>query len=185
MDVTKAIKERRAYRSLAPVEITGDLSKGRAGRAQLFCSCFNNQPWRFVFVYDPDQLIKMHDTLSKGNEWVKAASLIIAVFSKPDLDCIIKDRKYYFFDTGMAVAAMILRATELGLIAHPIAGFSPKKAGEVLDIPEEMEIITLINIGKHAEKISPILSEQQIQAEKDRPERLPLAKFVYLNKYTP
>ncbi len=184
MDVFKAINERRAYRSLSSIKITDDLIRDLAGCAQLFCSCFNNQPWRFVFVYAPDQLAKMHETLSKGNEWARMASLIIVIFSKPDLDCVIKDRKYYLFDTGMATAAMILRATELGLVAHPIAGFSPKKVKDILDIPEEMEIITLVNIGKHDDQINPSLSEQQIQAEKNRPERLPLAEFVFINKYT-
>jgi nitroreductase len=183
MDVKQAIHSRRAYRSLAPVEITDDLIQDLAESAQLFCSCFNNQPWRYVFVYEPDRLKKMHDALSKGNEWARAASMIIAVFSKPELDCIIKDRKYYFFDTGMATAAIILRATELGLVAHPIAGFSPKKTREILGIPEDMEVITLVIVGKHAETISPVLSEWQAKAEKQRPERLPVEKIIYKNVY--
>lgn len=183
MDVKEAINQRRAYRSFEPVAITEDLIKDLAGCAQLFCSCFNNQPWRYVFVYDPEMLKKMHEALSPGNEWVHAASMIIAVFSKPEFDCIIKDRKYYLFDTGMATAALILRATELGLVAHPIAGFSPKKTKEILGIPDEMEVIALVNVGKHSDKTSPVLSEKQVRDEKQRPERLPLEKFIYMNRY--
>ena len=110
--------------------------------------------------------------------------MIIAVFSKPELDCMIKSRNYYQFDTGMASAAMILRATELGLVAHPIAGYSPKKTKGILGIPEDMEVITLIIVGKHSDTISPILSDKQREAEKKRPERLPLETFVYKNRYT-
>jgi len=165
MDVKQAIEKRRAYRSLEHIEITEDLIKDLAQSAQLFCSCFNNQPWRYVFVYDPEMLKKMHVALSQGNEWAQSASMIIAVFSKPELDCIIKDRKYYLFDTGMATAALILRATELGLVAHPIAGYSPKKVKEILNIPIEREVITLIIIGKHSEEINPLLSEKQMEAE--------------------
>jgi len=183
MTVKEAINQRRAFRSLAPTEITEELIRDLAQSAQLFCSCFNNQPWRYVFVYDPEMLKKMHTALSPGNEWAQAASMIIAVFSKPDLDCQIKERNYYFFDTGMATAALILRATELGLVAHPIAGFSPKKTKEILGIPDEMEVITLVNVGRHSDKINPVLSEQQIKAERQRPERLPLEKFIYLNSY--
>jgi nitroreductase len=183
MDVQRAIKERRAYRSLVPVEITEQLIDDLAQSARLFCSCFNNQPWRYVFVYDSDVLKRLHDALSSGNEWARAASMIIAVFSKPDLDCMIKDRKYYFFDTGMATAAIILRATELGLVAHPIAGFSPKKTRQILSIPEEMEVITLVIVGKHSKEISPILSEKQVAAEKERPPRLALSELVYRNRY--
>lgn len=183
MDVREAIDKRRAYRSLAPVEITEEIIDDLAGCAQLFCSCFNNQPWRYVFVYEKTMLEKMHDALSSGNAWARAASLIIAVFSKPDLDCIIKNRRYYFFDTGMATAAIILRATELGLVAHPIAGFSPKKAREILSIPDDMEVITLVIVGKHSETISPVLSDKQVAAEKKRPERKPLDQLVYRNRY--
>lgn len=183
MDVRQAIRERRAYRSLEPVEIDEQLVDDLAQSARLFCSCFNNQPWRYVFVYDSDVLMKMHEALSSGNEWARAASMIIAVFSKPDLDCMIKDREYYFFDTGMATAAIILRATELGLVAHPIAGFSPKKTRQILSIPEEMEVITLVIVGKHSKEISPVLSEKQVAAEKERPPRLSLSEFVYRNRY--
>lgn len=168
---------------MIPVEITEKLIDDLAGCARLFCSCFNNQPWRYIFVYDKDVLGKMHEALSSGNEWARAASMIIAVFSKPDLDCLIRDRKYYFFDTGMATAAIILRATELGLVAHPIAGFSPKKTKEILKIPEEMEVITLVILGKHSDTLSPVLSEKQIAVEKERPQRLPFSEFVYRNKY--
>jgi len=183
MNVKEAINERRAYRSLVPVEITEQVINDLAECAQLFCSCFNNQPWRYVFVYDKMMLEKMHEALSSGNAWARAASMMIAVFSKPDLDCMIKDRRYYFFDTGMATAAIILRATELGLVAHPIAGFSPKKTREILGIPDGMEVITLVIVGKHSDSISPVLSEKQVAAEKERPERIPLAKFVHRNSY--
>lgn len=183
MDVKEAINKRRAYRFLEHVDITEDLIRDLAQSAQLFCSCFNNQPWRYVFVYDPEMLKKMYGALSQGNEWAQSASMIIAVFSKPELDCIIKDRKYYLFDTGMATAALILRATELGLVAHPIAGYSPKKTKEILGIPDEMEIITLVIVGKHSDTMSPVLSNKQIEAERKRPERLSFDKFVYMNSY--
>jgi nitroreductase len=184
MNVEEAIRMRRAYRSLEPVEITGELIKTLAESAQLFCSCFNNQPWRYIFVYDKDILKELHSALSKGNEWAQSASMIIVVFSKQEYDCIMKDgRRYYLFDTGMATASMILRATELGLVAHPIAGFDPAKVKQILNIPEEMEVITLVIVGKHSERMNPVLSEKQIEAEKNRPERLPVEKFVWHNKY--
>jgi nitroreductase len=183
MDVIQAIKERRAYRSLDPVEISEDLVKDLAGSAILAPSCFNNQPTRFVFVYDPDILMKMREALSQGNKWAHAASMIIAVFSRKEDDCMIKDREYHQFDCGLASGLLILRATELGLVAHPIAGFSPKKTREILGIPEEYQVIALIIVGKHSEEISPVLSEKQVEWEKERPLRLPLEKFAFFNHY--
>jgi len=184
MDIIKAIRKRRAYRSLEPVKITKELVKDLARSAQLAPSCFNNQPWRFVFVYEPETLKNMFSALSQGNEWAKYSSMIIAVFSKKEDDCIIRDREYHQFDSGMGVGFLILRATELGLVAHPIAGFSPKKTREILGIPDEYQVITLIIVGKHSKQINPVLSEKQVEAEKTRPERMPLEKFVYFNRFT-
>ena len=183
MEVKEVIEARRAYRSLAPVSITKELIQDLATSAQLSASCFINQPWRFVFVYEPSVLKKMHEVLSSGNEWAHKASMIVAVLSKKDYDCIIRERVYHQFDTGMATAFLILRATELGLVAHPIAGYSPKKTREVLDIPDDIEVITLVIIGKHADKIDPVLSDKQRDAERERPKRLPLSAFVYHNSY--
>nr|MDO8135844.1 nitroreductase family protein [Candidatus Njordarchaeum guaymaensis] len=179
----QAIRERRAYRSLDPVQITEDLIKDLAECARLAPSCNNNQPWRFVFVHDPDVLQQLHSTFPRGNKWMEASSMIIAVFSNRNLDCIIGDRIYYLFDTGMATAFLILRATELGLVAHPVAGYDEAKVKQILKIPDDMTVITLVNIGKHSSSISAVLSEKQVLGEKQRPERLPLEKFAYINSY--
>ncbi|MCK5260650.1 MAG: nitroreductase family protein [Thermoplasmatales archaeon] len=136
-----------------------------------------------MFVYDPKVLKEMHEALSPGNEWANDASMIIVVFSKKEDDCVIRDREYYLFDTGMATGSLILRATELGLVAHPIAGYSPKKIREILGISDDHNVVTLVIVGKHSEKISPILSDKQAEAENKRPERIPLDKFVYINMY--
>jgi nitroreductase len=182
MDVKEAIEKRRAYRSLDSVEITDDLIKNLAESAKLSCSCFNKQPWNFVFIHDNDKLMEMRNALSKGNEWAYNASMIIAVFSKKELDCIIKEREYFLFDTGMAVGMMILRATELGLVAHPIAGFDEEKAKEILNIPPEMRLITLIIVGKHSTEIKKELNEHQAEGEKQRPPRKSFEEFAWIDE---
>jgi nitroreductase len=183
MDVKEAIKKRRAYRSLISVEITKDLIYDLAECARIAASCFNNQPWRYVFVYDKEMLEKMHEALSSGNEWAFKASMIIVVLGKKEDDCVIHDRIYYRFDIGMATCSMILRATELGLVAHPIAGYSSRKTREILGIPDDIDVIALVIVGKHSDKIDTVLSEKQVEAEKERPERKKIDDFVYINRY--
>ena len=85
MDVSKAIEQRRAYRSLSPVELSDDIINDLARNAQLSPSCFNKQPWKFVFVYGEDELSKLHETLPKGNAWARGGSMIIAAVVKPSL----------------------------------------------------------------------------------------------------
>ncbi|MBS3782299.1 MAG: nitroreductase family protein [Candidatus Thermoplasmatota archaeon] len=183
MDVKIAIHERRAYRALEKTEITDELIEDLAKHAQLSPSCYNNQPWNFVFVDDKEMLEKMQDVISPYNEWTKGASLIIAVFSKSEDDCEVDERSYHLFDTGMAAGFLQLRATELGLVAHPIAGYDEEETKELLDIPEEYRLITLINVGKHADEPTDYMTEDQIETEKERPEREDPEEFVYRDKY--
>lgn len=183
MEVHAAINERRAYRSLDPVDIEDHLIKDLAQHAALTPSCFNNQPWRFVFVHEPAVLKQLWPELSGGNSWATLGSMIIAVFSQKEDDCLIKGREYYLFDTGMATAFMILRATELGLVAHPIAGFKEKRVKEVLHIPQEYRLITLVIIGKKGDSPPVMLSEKQVESEAKRPPRLPFEQFAYVNRY--
>jgi nitroreductase len=183
MELMESINMRRAYRSLQPVEITEDLVRDLATAASLSASCFNNQPWRFVFAYEKEALEKVKGAMSKGNKWTFAASMIIAVCSRRDLDCPNKDRELYIFDTGMATAFLILRATEMELVAHPIAGYDEEKVKEALAIPADMTVITLVNVGKHLLPPNELLSEQQKEIEKTRPERKPLSDIMRLNRF--
>jgi nitroreductase len=182
--INKLIKERRSYRALGKIRVTKELVEDLAANAQLAPSCANKQPWHFVFVYEPEILEKLFLTLSAGNYWAKEASMVVAVFSKKDLDCISdQTREYYLFDTGMAAALMMIRATELGLVMHPIAGYSQSKAKEILKIPEEMTIITLLIVGKKTDDFSKITEKHQ-KIEATRPPRKPFKEFIWHNTYT-
>jgi len=183
MNVKEVIEKRRAYRSLDPVEIDENLIKDLASVAQIAPSCNNNQPWRFIFVYEKEQLEKLFKILPPTNNWIEKASMMIAVFSTPKYDCVIKERQYYLFDTGLAAAFIILRATELGLVAHPIAGFDEDKGKQILGIPNEMRLITFINIGKHSETVNPVLSENMKLGEKQRPPRKSFSETIYVNEF--
>ena len=175
MNVTDAIKARRAYRAIEPFQVTDELIRDLVFHASLAPSCFNRQPWRFIFLRDPS---KLFEALSRGNEWVRNAGMIVVVYSKRDDDCVVSGREYYSFDTGMAVAFMILRATELGLVAHPIAGYDEKKVKEVLGIPEEYTVITMIVMGKHNLERMELLTDKQREIETNRPPRFPFEEIA-------
>jgi nitroreductase len=185
LNVVDAIDVRRAYRSLEPMEITDDLIRDLARSAGLAPSCGNNQPWRFVFVRDKTQLSMVHAALPKSNKWIELASMIVAVFSRAGEDCNIKDRVYHQFDAGMGTAFLILRATELGLVAHPVGGYDEAAIKQALEIPDNYQIITLVNVGKHSSTIHPYLTEKQATIEPVRPARYPFDKYAFIDRYTP
>jgi nitroreductase len=179
------IRSRRAYRALEPRIISQEEIEKIAELVSLAPSCNNNQPWRFIFVQDSRKLQELTACLSRGNQWAKNASLIVAVFSKADLDCQIQNRDPYFtFDTGMATAYLILLLTEIGLVAHPIAGFNLEDSKKVLQIPTNMSLITLIIVGKHTQDIPELLSEKQRISEINQPKRNPLSEFTYFDVYS-
>jgi nitroreductase len=185
MDVKDAISRRRAYRSLEPFQVTEELVNDLAAAAHMSASCYNNQPWRFVFVYEREQLDRMDEALTKSNAWAKDASLMVVVLSKPDLDCQPKDRDYYLFDTGMATAYLILRATELGLVAHATAGYKSNRVREILDIPEEFTIVTIIHVGRLSSRVSEDLEDWQKDKERGSRIRRPLETVSHHNRFDP
>jgi len=72
----------------------------------------------------------------------------------------------------------MLAATEKNLVAHPIAGFDPQAARQVLALPEGAQVITLIIVGGPTQEISPVLADWQVKPEKERPARIPFEAFV-------
>ena len=182
MEVMDAIEARRAYRSLDPVSITENLIRDLARSAGLAPSCFNYQPWRFVFVKDPGVLKEIHGNLSKTNRWAELASMLVAIYSRADDDCKVRGRHYHQFDTGMAVGLMMLRATELGLVAHPFAGYKEKAVKGILGIPEDYQLIALVAVGKKSDVIHDLLNEDQKETEPRRPERKPFEEFAFIDR---
>ncbi|MFN4216187.1 MAG: nitroreductase family protein, partial [Brevinematales bacterium] len=98
-------------------------------------------------------------------------------------DCQLQGKDYAFFDTGMAVGSMLLAATELDLILHPIAGFDTNLAKQILRIPDDMILITLLIGGKKSDAISGELSPHQREAELSRPPRKALKEFVFVETW--
>ncbi len=183
MDVAEAVDRRRARRVLSEDRIEVDKVKALAEAARLSASCFNNQPWRFVFCTGKDSLDAVKGALSKGNAWATRAPLIIAVAAQPTDDCQLSDRRDYFlFDCGLAVGQLELRATEVGLIAHPIAGYDPAKVKSALGIPSEYTVITLVICGYPGTDDS-LLSDKQKEAEKRRPDRKPKGENIFLDRW--
>jgi nitroreductase len=180
MELNAVIDQRRSVRSFAPMQVSDALIEELATAAGRAPSCSNKQPWRFVFVRSPSMLERMIGTLAPGNAtWGKHASLIVAVWSQVDLDCRTPDgRDYFQFDSGMATAFLLLAATERNLATHPVAGFDPQAAREILALPAGAQVITLIIMGGRAREISPALVEWQVKAEAERSARLPFADFA-------
>lgn len=183
MEVVEAIRARRAKRALDSRPVEDEKIEALVEAARLSASCFNNQPWRVVICKGQEALGEIKGTLSKGNVWATRAPVILVVAARPPDDCQLSDRRDYFlFSTGLAIGQLELRATELGLIAHPIAGYDPLKAKGILGIPEDFVVITYVIVGYPSSDDS-LLSDKQKQSEAARPERKPVGENFFLDKW--
>jgi len=177
------IEKRRAKRALSEEKIPEEVLKRLMTAATYAPSCFNNQSWRFLAAANEQALEKMHTALSAGNYWAKRAPVIVAVVTKPDLDCQLSDRRdYAFFDCGLAVESMILQAMREGIIAHPMAGFDPLEVKKAFQIPEEYIVITLVALGYPSDDSS-FLNEKHLQAEQGPRVRRPEAEVICHNAW--
>lgn len=183
MDVAEAIQARRARRSISDRPVEDEKVRELVEAVRLAPSCFNNQPWRAVVCRSAESLQVVRAALSRGNVWATRAPVIMVVAARAEDDCRLSDgRDYYLFSTGLGIGQMLLRATELGLIAHPIAGYDPVRVKAALGIPDEFVVIALVVIGYPGDDTS-LLSDKQKEAEAVRPERKPVGENFFLDRW--
>jgi nitroreductase len=180
MDVIDAIHKRRAYRKFDTRLVETEKLASLVEAMRLAPSCNNNQPWRVVVCREPESLTKAKSALTKGNVYATRVPASFVVSAKIEDDChgLSDGRNYYLFGCGLAVGQMVLRATELGLTAHPIAGYDPLVLKRELGIPAEYTVITMVNIGYPGDDDS-LLSDKQKAIELARPERKPVGENFF------
>ena len=181
-EINPLIRVRRAWRALSEEPVSRDEITRLIEAAHLAPSCFNNQPWRFV-VAQGEKLEAVKEALPDGNYWAKRASVIIAVASHRDLDCKLSDsRDYFLLGCGLAVENLVLQATQMGLVAHPIAGYDPLRVKEALEIPEDYVLITLVVVGRRGDVA--VLSEKHREIELGPRERKSLEEVLAWEKFS-
>jgi nitroreductase len=148
--VIDLLEKRVAGRSINKEQLPSSMVDELIEAARLTPSCFNNQPWRFLFLQSEEARKKGYEVLAPGNQiWAGRAPLLVIAYAQRGNDCVINDgRAYYQFDMGMAVMSLMLAATVHGLTARPMAGFSPVKAKELFGLAPEDEPLVMLAIGR-------------------------------------
>ena len=162
---------RHGSRSFLPDPLPEEVVAELIEAIRLTPSCFNNQPWRYLFLASPEALEKGRRALSRGNSWADRAPLLVVGYSRPEDDCVIPDgRRYHEFDLGMATMDLILAATARGLVARPFAGFSPAKLKELF--PEHIEgparALVMLAVGRLSENEDHLPEEKKGLEQKPR-----------------
>jgi nitroreductase len=147
MDVLEAIKGRRSIRKykeapLTEEQITQILEAGRWAPSR-----GNNQPWKFIVLKNAQERVDLAEAIPTG-KFLAEASSGIAVVIDPNAS------KHPEQDGAAAIQNMLLAAHALGLATCWISVHGTdceEKAKQILQIPDEEWLLSLISIGHPAE----------------------------------
>lgn len=146
----------RSYRRFdQDFEVELETLKELIDLARLSGSAANLQPLKYVLSCEPEKNAKIFPTLAwagylrdwKGPEEGERPSAYIIILG----DTKIKGT--FSCDYGIASQSILLGATEKSLGGCMIGSIQRTKLRELLDIPEQYEILLVLALGKPAEKV--------------------------------
>ena len=146
----ETILSRRSIRSYTPEpvarsDITMVLEAGRWAPSGL-----NNQPWKFIVVYNRDTIEKMA-ACTRYSSIVQNAGVVIAVFLDTSQ---MYDRTKDVQSIGAAIENMLLACCELGLGAVWLGEIlnNKEQVNLILKAPESLELMAALAIGHPGER---------------------------------
>lgn len=163
----------RAYDSVRDVSDEILQSVMEAGRWAP--SCFNEQPWRFVFCRkssNPNAWQKAFDCLWPLNQgWCQAAPVLVITCAKTQFTHNGEPNSWAIYDAGAAALSISLQTAALGLMAHQMAGFDPQKARDSFAIPDLFVPVAMMAIGYQlpAEAVPEALCEKEMAPRQRNP----------------
>jgi nitroreductase len=143
MDVFDCIHSRLAVRSFRPDRIPSEIIKKILHAGRQAHSQRNRQPWRFIVIQNHDTLQQLGALASSG-PYIAGAPLAIAL--------AVVGAKNPYIDATRAAECLMLAAWAEGIGSCWVGGIDRPKAKELLNIPEEAELVTIIPFGYPTEE---------------------------------
>jgi nitroreductase len=146
MDVLDAIKTRKSVRkylnkTVEKKKLTAILKAGR-----LAPSASNRQEWRFIVVSDREKKRKLAEAANQQT-FVGEAPVVIAACAETNGHVMTCGQACYPIDVAIALDHMTLAAAELGLGTCWIGAFDENRVKQILNIPAEIRVVTLMPLG--------------------------------------
>jgi nitroreductase len=143
----------------------------------------NNQPWVFIYaLHGTPGWSTLISTISEKNQrWVKNAGALILVLSNKIYEKKAKPALSHSFDTGMAVANILLQASNNGLVAHPMETHDETTIRPLLGLRDTYAMEVLIAVGEEASAEHHELKELR-ERDMQVSGRKKIAEFVFENE---
>jgi len=141
-------------------------------------SCYNDQPWMFfIGKKGTEAYERLAKCLMEANGWAKSAPLLMLAVARMTFQHNGQPNRFGMYDTGAAVASLLVQAEAEGLVVHQMGGYDAKKAREALGLPAEQEPCAMIAIGYYGDHEG--LPEKARQREEAPRLRKPQSEFVF------
>jgi nitroreductase len=141
MNVSEAIRTKRAIRKFQARALPEDVIHGILNAGRRSQSSKNEQTWQFIAIRDKSIL----KALSECGTWaghLAGAALGVAILT-PDPD----SKFQIMFDAGQAAAFMQLAAWEIGVGSVPASIYETEKARQILGFPSEWHLRIALSFG--------------------------------------
>jgi len=168
LTVLDVIRERGSVKKYEDRPIPEDILKEVFEAARLAQSAENRQPWEFVVVREKE----MKKKLASG--FVGEAPVVIVCVAHPENCGHVGPLASYLVDVAIAVENMALVSWELGLGSCWIGAYDEEKVKELLGIPKNLKVVSLLTLGYPAEKPANQIIRQR---------RKPLTQIIHHEKY--
>ncbi len=146
MELMEVIQKRRSIRRFKDTPIEDDKLKRVLEAARLAPSARNLQDWKFIIVKDKATREKLMEA-AKGQAFVAQAPVVIVACGTKTDYVMTCGQPSYVVDVSIAVTHLVLKAVEEGLGTCWLGAFYEDKVKEILEIPKNIRVVTMIPIG--------------------------------------
>lgn len=156
MEFQNVLEQRRSIRQYTAQPVENEKIHEIIQAATLAPSWKNSQVTRYYVVQDSKKLSEVTATLPEFNQKniINAPVLIIPTivlnrsgFERDGSPTNELGNGWGYYDCGMHNMAMLLKATELGLSTLVMGIRAAEKIKEILDIPENESVVSVISVG--------------------------------------
>jgi nitroreductase len=143
----------------------------------------NNQPWNFIVgEKNSDTFDKILQSLVPANAlWAAHAPVLMVTVAQMKLTRDNMPNKYAWHDTAMAYSNLVFQALSLGLMVHPMGGFSSEKINSEFNLPADFEPVIAIALGYMGDCKD--MPDEVIEKSKRNRTRKSLNEFVFCNTW--
>jgi nitroreductase len=183
--ILEIIQERWSPYSFSSAPVEDFKLKAMFEAAGYAPSCFNEQPWIFVYSTQKETDIFNDFTgfLTDSNKvWARNAYALVISMARTKYHSDGQPNRYAFHDTGMAVSNLLLQALALDVYVHQMEGYSIEKVKEYFRLGDDIEPVTMMAVGYLGDGSS--LTPELLRKDEERMPRKSITEFVFKNSLT-